>query len=136
VKLPLMYMTGTLDKGGEGQDAAWRRSAYESTPPSDKYYVEIEGARHLSFTGRVSELDERMERPRDQRGSGLYGSSNRSGQRAGSGMFEKERRIFNTIKASSLAFWDAYLLDKAAAKEYLQSKRIEELNSGGTVLRK
>jgi predicted dienelactone hydrolase len=50
--LPLMCLTGTLDRGALGQDYAWRRHAIDSSPPGGKYFVVLEGADHFSFVGR------------------------------------------------------------------------------------
>ncbi len=146
LKIPMMFMTGSQDKGVEGQDPAWRKTAFASAPAGDKYYVEIEGARHLSFAGRGADLEEPrgVERNPDRGGyyppgsnpgtTGVYGQPR--GRGTGGNLFEKERHVTNTIKAASLAFWDAYLLDKPAAKEYLQGQRLQDLVTGGVVERK
>src|SRR5438034_6028788 len=45
VRVPVMYMTGTNDRGAaESETPDWRRQAFEYSPPGDKYFVLIPGA--------------------------------------------------------------------------------------------
>jgi hypothetical protein len=92
VKLPWMLMTGTLDGGAIGnQTPDTRRGVFPLLPPGDKFELVLDKAEHSVFT----------ERP-------LPG--------------EKERRNPNhhrAILALSTAFWDAYLREDQAAKQWL-----------------
>lgn len=125
VKIPMMYMTGSLDRGSvEGQDAEWRRTAFTNSPAGDKYFVLIEGARHSSFAGSsygavpVDMQQTMMETVYDPRTgrqeltpvtrgvAPRYGPAN-------------DRNVQRTIRIVSLAYWDAYLKGEAAAKEQL-----------------
>src|SRR5262249_57411923 len=52
---PMMTMSGTWERGMEGQPAEWRRSAFKHMPAGDKFQVVIEGATHFTFTGTAGE---------------------------------------------------------------------------------
>jgi predicted dienelactone hydrolase len=43
----------------------------------------------------------------------------------------RESREFDVVKASSIAFWDAYLRDDSAARTYLKSDAISHLHDNG-----
>src|SRR5439155_902304 len=65
VRIPVMYMTGTNDRGAaESETPDWRRQAFEYSPPGDKYFVLIPGANHISFTGALGVFDLPPEMPR------------------------------------------------------------------------
>lgn len=145
VKLPLMYMSGTRDTGAEGETPAWRRTAFENSPAGDKYYVDIEGARHLSFVGRggrinTADLPERdpaqiptviPDDPRNPYGGYTTIQPGRTNDRRDP---FRDRNILMTIRYASLTFWDAYLKDDAKAKESLKSD--VQPFAGATVLKK
>ncbi len=98
---PLMSVTGSLDRGAQGQSPGWRREPFQYSPPGDKYHLYIEGAHHGSFTGRFAE-----------------GGRTRGG---GVGQPGNQTAIFGYVKSATVAFWDAYLKGDAKAKAYLQS---------------
>ena len=52
LKIPLLVMTGSKDRGARGQDPAWRKAPFANSPPGEKYWVFIDGATHMSFSGR------------------------------------------------------------------------------------
>jgi predicted dienelactone hydrolase len=125
VKIPMLYMTGSLDRGSvEGQGPEWRRGAFDNSPAGDKYFVLIDGARHSSFTGssfgpvptdtRVTQMEPMIDpttgrqtsMPVDRSVSPRYGMAN-------------DRNVQQTIRVVSLAFWDAYLKADAKAREQL-----------------
>ena len=54
LKLPMMTMTGSLDKGAGGQGPEWKQEPFKFCPAGDKYLVFIEGANHVSFGGNGS----------------------------------------------------------------------------------
>src|SRR5205085_1277074 len=58
LRVPMMLMTGSEDTGRAGQSPDWRLEPYKFSPPGDKYAVFIEGANHLSFTGRWAESNQ------------------------------------------------------------------------------
>ncbi len=82
--IPMLTMTGSLDKGAGGQGAGWKKELFELSPAGDKYLVFIEGANHVSFGGM------------------------------------KPGGITDAVKASTLAFWNAYLKGDASAKATLK----------------
>lgn len=51
--LPMMTITGSLDRGVGGQGVDWKKEPYQRSPPGDKYLVVIDGANHFSFGGRL-----------------------------------------------------------------------------------
>jgi predicted dienelactone hydrolase len=51
LRIPMMTITGTRDRGVGGQSVDWRKEPYVFSPAGDKYLIVIEGASHLSFGG-------------------------------------------------------------------------------------
>jgi predicted dienelactone hydrolase len=49
--IPMMTVTGTRDRGSQGQGVDWKKEPYRYSPPGDKYLVVIDGANHFSFGG-------------------------------------------------------------------------------------
>jgi predicted dienelactone hydrolase len=49
--IPMMTISGTMDRGSGGQTAQWKTEAYRFSPPGDKFLVVIDGANHFSFGG-------------------------------------------------------------------------------------
>ena len=94
VKIPWLLMTGTKDTALIGdQDAASRLQVYPHLPVSlDKYELVLDNAEHSVFTDRALPGDREPRNPNHQR----------------------------AILAISMAFWDAYLRDDAAARAWLQ----------------
>lgn len=113
---PMMTMTGSLDRGAQGQAPEWRKDPFTYSPAGDKYFVFIEGASHLSFTGRTAS---------DGAGGGLLLQR----ARRGGAQAADEKVIFDYVKMASLAFWDAYLKSDAKAKAYLKSNALESYSS-------
>ncbi|HTD22104.1 MAG TPA: hypothetical protein VK738_05595 [Terriglobales bacterium] len=52
--LPMMVMTGSLDRGLKKQALGWRKEPFERAASPEKYYVFIDGATHMSFTGNLA----------------------------------------------------------------------------------
>lgn len=114
---PFMVMTGSLDKGMQGQPPEWRKDPFNYSPAGDKYLVFIDGATHLSFTGLFVEDGIRSRLLSMRRGAATTnGASN-------------QQAIFDYVKTASLAFWDAYLKDDGKAKTYLKSNALESYSS-------
>lgn len=90
---PFLYITGTRDIR-PGYEAAWRKEPFDLSPPKDKYLLIIEGANHFSFGGGPAQ-------------GGLLGR--------GADAFSP------LVKASSTAFWDAYLKNLPEAKGFLKA---------------
>jgi predicted dienelactone hydrolase len=115
---PLMAMTGSRDFGLAGQTPQWRLDPYRYAPPPDKFSVFVEGASHMSFTGRLAEPGAA---PLSVSGSGRLAHP------------DDEVAIFKQVKIASLAFWDAYLKGDAPAKLFLQSDALA--NESGVKVR-
>ncbi|HET7710872.1 MAG TPA: hypothetical protein VFL80_02990 [Thermoanaerobaculia bacterium] len=134
LRIPAMYMTGSLDQGLAEHPATWRRDPFTHGTGKDQYYVSITGARHGSFTGRFSEMmdrkPERFPQPVPGRDRRSFEPPADAGPPRGAAGPEGEQRIFNAVKAASTAFWQAYLRDDAKAKAFLATE-LEGLNRGG-----
>lgn len=121
VHIPVMYMTGTNDRGAaESETPEWRRQAFEYSPPGEKYFVLIPGASHMSFTGGLGVFDLPPEMPRQ--GINQPGGMTPVQQQRPSFL---GRTGFGTIKLVSLIFWDAYLKNDPTAREALSGQQLE-----------
>jgi predicted dienelactone hydrolase len=103
VNIPLLSMTGSLDRGAGQQDPEWRKIPFERSRPGDKYHVFIQGANHMSFITAKT-----LSPSRAARSDAILGYTN----------------------SASLAFWDAYLKADPAAKNYLQSDALADSTRG------
>jgi predicted dienelactone hydrolase len=92
VRIPWLLMTGTQDTSPiGGQTVESRLAVYPALPPGEKYELVLHKAEHSAFTERAL--------------PGEQGTRNPNHHRA--------------ILALSTAFWDAYLLENSAAREWL-----------------
>jgi len=97
VKLPWLLMTGTKDIASVGgapigaADMAARLAVYPALPAGSKYELVLDGAEHSAFTDRPLPGESGQRHPNHHR----------------------------AILALSTAFWDAYLLNNAEAKTWL-----------------
>ena len=92
VKIPWLLMTGTNDTSPIGNiDAASRLAVFAALPPGNKYELVLAGAEHSIFSDRALPGDRQPRNPKHQ----------------------------PAILALSIAFWDAYLRDDAAARAWL-----------------
>ncbi len=105
---PMMAVTGSLDLVEGERTPMWHLEPFFRSPAGDKYALFLEGAAHRSFTGRQLELSDTRE----------------------------EREIFRWIRGETLAFWDLYLKDAAAAKPWLEPERVTEFSRGRAKLEK
>ena len=103
VNIPLLSMTGSLDRGAGQQDPEWRKIPFERSRPGDKYHVFIQGANHMSFISAKT-----LSSSGAARGDAILGYTN----------------------SASLAFWDAYLKADPAAKNYLRSDALADSTRG------
>ncbi len=130
VHIPIMYMTGTNDRGtAENEDANWRKQAFDYSPAGDKYFLLIDGARHASFTGQVGFIEPIRASTVPQPSTSPYGQAQQPPQR-GAMVIGSDRRIFQIIKVTSLAFWDAYLKSDSAARDLLQPQKYDSSFGG------
>jgi predicted dienelactone hydrolase len=92
VRVPWMLMTGTRDIAPVGeQTVEGRLEVFPSLPPGAKYELVLEGAQHSAFGDRPLPGEKLARNPNHRR----------------------------AILALGTAFWDAYLRDDAAAREWL-----------------
>lgn len=95
LKVPWLLMTSTLDGGVVGnQTPETRRGVYPLLPPGDKFELVLNKAEHSAFTERALPGEKEPRNPIHHR----------------------------VILATSTVFWDAYLRDDPAAKEWLTGK--------------
>jgi dienelactone hydrolase len=127
LRAPVLYMTGTNDRGAnESENAAWRRGSFDNSPTGDKYFVLIDGARYASFTGQVGVFAINTPQPMtqtDQYGRPIVQQPLPSQQ--GGMVFGNDRQIFGVAKMVSLAFWDGYLKNDTSARDLLQPAKLE-----------
>jgi predicted dienelactone hydrolase len=128
IRIPALFMTGTLDRGlAENETPEWRRQAFELAPAGDKWLVVLEGARHLSFVGRIDPSTDGMRpmtepmlgdpTPRTNAPRERY-DPRQPGRESVAGL--RIRSTFNDIKAISLAFLDTYLRTEAEGRTALE----------------
>lgn len=92
VKIPSLLMTGTLDDSPIGkQKPEDRRKVFSALSPGDKFELVLAGAKHSAFSDRTLPGDSSSRNPNHHR----------------------------VILGLSTAFWEAYLLDRAEAKNWL-----------------
>lgn len=107
IALPFMGITGSLDSLGPVASPAWHKIPFERSQPDDKYELFITGANHMSFITAETLLP-----ARSSQAAAILGYTN----------------------SASLAFWDAYLKDDPAAKQFLQSDAMERSSHGNAKL--
>jgi predicted dienelactone hydrolase len=49
IRVPVMTMAGTRDRGVGGQPPEWRLQPFQHMPAGEKYQVTVNGAGHLAF---------------------------------------------------------------------------------------
>ena len=98
VKIPWMLMTGTNDVAAVGgQTLESRLAVYPSLPTTiDKFEIVLKDAEHSAFTERALPGEKSARNPNHHR----------------------------VILALSTAFWDAYLNDNSAARDWLKSDTV------------
>ncbi|HEY2325105.1 MAG TPA: hypothetical protein VGJ82_19765 [Thermoanaerobaculia bacterium] len=145
VSIPMMYVTGSLDYFMAG-DAKPRHDPFAYSPAGDKYFVSFNGARHMTFAGGMFGDISDDEIPVRASNGGYPGTdpwgnpqqmgpTRGTGGRGGSSLYQRDRRIFTAAKIASTAFFDAYLKNDSAAKDYLKpGGSLESFNSGETTI--
>ncbi|RMD93418.1 MAG: hypothetical protein D6814_15685 [Calditrichaeota bacterium] len=105
MKRPVMVITGTNDTSPRnGKSYSWRTEVYRYAPPGDKFLIIIKGAYH--------------------------GFGGIAGARRFKGSGPQNPQQVAMVQAATLAFWDAYLRDDAAARLYLKNKSLVEATAG------
>jgi len=139
VKTPILYMTGSLDRGVVNHDdPKWRHDPFQYSPNGDKVFISFEGARHLTFAGGLAfdPRDIQMTGPSytpiqtvDEYGRPMIVQERTPSREKGEREYLRERNIFAAVKSASLAFWDDYLKSQDKAKDFV-AKGLEGLNGG------
>lgn len=88
---PMLNVTGTLDRGAKGGDWRWKSEPYDLAPAGGKYLAVIEDGDH--FLGGFTERDTQRRVPAQQ----------------------------EAVKQVTLAFLDAHVRDRPAARNWLGS---------------
>lgn len=124
LRIPALFLTGSRDLGAtESEDVAWRRQAYELSPSGDKWFVSIEGASRFAFTGRIGEPIFAPAQPSPYPTNrppigGAYPQQQPMPSQRGAAPF-RDFGLTNSVRTISLAFWDTYLKNDNAGREYL-----------------
>ncbi len=123
LKLPMMTMTGSRDRGVQGQGPEWKEEAFKYSPAGDKYLVFIQGATHFSFSGGLTQGKDEAQilsqkRPRWRLRERFSDTQ------------QQEENIFNYVKVASVSFWDTYLKQDSQAKNYLKSDGLNADSNG------
>jgi dienelactone hydrolase len=140
VNVPMMYMTGTLDRGiADSETPEWRRESFASAPArGDQWLVVIEGAQHASFTGRLEDLwaaeaDRRLPNVQDPWVGGNPGAPRPGdpglGRNRGGARVLNERAIFHVARSTAVAFWDLYLRKDEGGRPVLAGGGRSEVTS-------
>lgn len=106
LRLPMMTMTGSRDAGFGAQNPRWRTAPFERSPAGNKYCLFIDGATHMTFSGRRSAL------------------------LVGGGWDQNQDTLFAFVQKASTAFWDVYLKGHPKAKELLVSDFLSHSGAG------
>jgi predicted dienelactone hydrolase len=121
--LPTLVMTGSHDNSPRTrQTASSRRQPYDYAPPGDKYLLFIEGALHMSFTGRAAELEPGLSARWMERYLGTPDLSQ--------ALEYDHRAIFDYVIGASTAFWDATLKQDADAQAWLEGDGPKKWGAG------
>lgn len=101
---PAIVITGSHDRGRNGQSVEWRLHPFKYAPPQDKYLLFIDGAHH-GFGG-ISGAVRYRNAGRDNPNHLAY------------------------VKATTMAFWDTYLKQDGKARAFLRSDAIDNVSDG------
>ncbi|MCX7045961.1 MAG: hypothetical protein NTX50_10820 [Candidatus Sumerlaeota bacterium] len=112
MRLPMMTVTGSKDRTARGQGTEWKMEPYQYSLAGEKYHLFIEGANHDSFTGKLTEAGDAIAKKH-----GFAALRERLSKAEAS----EQKAIFETIKAATLAFWNASLKSDEASQMWLQS---------------
>jgi predicted dienelactone hydrolase len=111
MKIPTMVITGTDDKGRNGQDSSWRTQPYLYSPAGNKYLVFINGGNHMMFSGNPDDAKNLRK---------VFGDSPQLANLLGPEVSRKQYdQMFGEVKLATIKFWDDFLKGDKAAKAYL-----------------
>lgn len=114
IRIPLLHMTGTLDHSPiRDTKAAERRVPFDRIDGAEQYLVTFEGGDHMVFSGRRWR--------------------NVSQEPGADGDASRDARFHDLIRQSTVAFWDTYLKNDAAARRWLAEGGFEPVLAGDGV---
>jgi predicted dienelactone hydrolase len=116
VNVPAMYMTGDRDQTGWSTPAS-RAEGFKYTTPGSKYFVSINGANHMTFSGRVQDEPANGRTKEQRMGARIFDLAAERTLQAGYGDDEAHRRL---VEEASTLFLDAYVKGNASARSALE----------------
>ncbi len=127
MKIPALFLTGSRDFGStESENWAWRKQGFALAPAGDKWFVSVNGIGTSVFTGMIGppsyEPPLSMPAPPIQpTPTPGYPQPQIQPQPSTRQNPEAFRQIgmAGTVRTVSLAFWDAYLKNEAAGRDFL-----------------
>ncbi len=117
LKRPVLWTTGDNDTSMRGEKPEWRKEAYDLSAPGNKFLLWIDDAAHNY--GGITE--------RAESGAAVNAFLKRAGSTASS-----NPQHVKLVQSITLAFWDAFVMDKSEAKNYLKTREIEK--AGGVTV--
>jgi dienelactone hydrolase len=142
---PALFIVGTAETGVDDTETPeWRRRAYELSPAGDKWLVLLENGSYSAYTGRMSPTapgnQQTLSEPSNDPGTDpkripgqrpvITGPAQTRPREGMQGL--RTRGAFFTVKALSLAFWDAYLRENTEGRTALEAAG----SRGGVTLEK
>lgn len=106
VKQPMLYLSGDNDKGRRGEEAVWRRDAFDHARTGNKTLVWIRDAHH-NF-------------------GGISGPPPLLSRLIGAQGGDQNDVHLKLVQVSTLVFWDAFLKDDKDAQAYLVSYKLSD----------
>lgn len=104
IAVPMLSVTGSNDTTGEGQDAKWKREAFDNAPERFKYHVVLEGAANQQLAG----------------GQAFGRGRNRGGEQP------PASPVFEWVKSTTIVFLDATLKGDALSGSWLESDALSK----------
>jgi predicted dienelactone hydrolase len=111
-KGPTLFVSGTNDRGRKGEEAGWRKEAFDHASAGEKHLAWVEGAHH-GFGG-ISDAPAAFRK--------IAESLKLGG--------EENPKHVELVRITTLAFWDAYLKDSKEARAYLESDKLPAFSKG------
>jgi predicted dienelactone hydrolase len=122
MRIPMMVMSGTYDRGRLGQDSSWRTQPYVYSPAGSKYLVFIKNGSHMVFSGDIDNAKKLRK---------VLGNGPDIANLTGPDIPPKEyESMFNEVKLASLTFWDDFLKGDKRARAYLDQGGLSQDSSG------
>ncbi len=112
ITVPVLIMTGTNDRAQGGRPPAWRHEPFDHLNNPDTFFLNIKDATHMTFSGRAGPAGPNDAPGKDDAPAG------------------PAARHLDWIRQTTTAFFDAYLRNDAAAKQWLATGAIRKVSDG------